>query len=83
MNGQKKRAEAGGSGSQPLAMTTCSDYLTNGIVASCTSVGNYHIVLWPSLGGSILMLYVAYTSANMQLDMDSLLYEPESAHKSD
>lgn len=68
-------------GSQPLALGTCADYLSNGIVASCTSVGNYHIVLWPSLAGTLILLYVAYTMAYMQLDMDSLLYEPEpTAH---
>merc|ERR1712100_595794 len=64
-----------------LNLHASADYLSNGIVASCTSVGNYHIVLWPSLAGTLILLYVAYTMAYMQLDMDSLLYEPEpTAH---
>lgn len=63
------------------AMTTCQDYIDNGIVTTCAEVARYHIVLWPSLIGVIILLYVAYSMAYMQLDMDSLLYEAASSNK--
>jgi len=63
------------------AMHTCQDYIDNRIVTTCAQVARYHIVLWPSLIGVIILLYVAYSMAYMQLDMDSLLYEAASSNK--
>merc|ERR1712072_328751 len=64
-------------------LSTCKDYLDNQLVMSCANTATYHIVLWPSLLGTIILLYVAYSMAYMSLDMDSLLYEPEDNKKAD
>merc|ERR1711871_8241 len=62
-------------GVSPLqTLNNCSAFLANQMVYDCPAVANYHFVLWPSLIAVLALLYVAYSMAYMQLDMDSLLY---------
>jgi hypothetical protein len=71
--------------SQPASygqtMNTCQDYIDNGMVTTCNEIFIYHFVLWPSIFGSLALLYTAYSMVNMNLDMDSLLYTVGSGHK--
>jgi len=62
-------------------LNTCQDYIDNGMVTTCNEIFIYHFVLWPSLFGSLALLYTAYSMVNMNLDMDSLLYTVGSGHK--
>jgi len=71
--------------SQPVSygqtLNTCQDYIDNGMVTTCNEIFIYHFVLWPSLFGSLALIYVAYSMISMNLDMDSLLYTVGSGHK--
>jgi len=60
---------------------TCQDYIDNQMVTTCGDIFRYHFVLWPSLLGSLALIYTAYSMINMNLDMDSLLYTVGSSKK--
>jgi len=76
-------AQSGVYGGAAQTLGTCQDFIDNKIVTTCNQMFIYHFVLWPSVLAIASLAYASSSIANMQLDMDSLLYTVGSSGKKD